>query len=183
MRLLLYAYVIAILAVFFVYWLFGINFIWLEGFLSVLLIARIMPKATKIQVVIALFLVVSAVIMAFYGSENPAEVISLFVMLTLGLPGILVYASTTILFNGVGAVQTVTIVPLAVMGIVLIIHLLRYVIDKVAIPTTLFPKFDYGPVLLDTIMILIMAYLVFMYSSNLLSIIQSAISYFAHSVL
>ncbi len=183
MRLLSYLYAFAIFGVFAAYWLLNINVIWLEGYLIVLFLINIVPKKIRFQIVFAVVVAVTAAVLSYYGQPSAAKILTAILILTAGIPGILTYAFMSFLFSNIPAVGQLVLIPETILLILVAVHAVKYIVDRVMIVTIFLPIFDLVPMVVDIILTLVMAYFVFTYSSTLYPVVQAGANYFAHNIL
>ena len=160
MRALDYVYSFGIIGTIFAYVALHLNAIWLIGYLLILLIADLVPKKLKSEIIIALLLLGAALAAAFYGQGSVSAILSAFLLLATGLPGALMYGVVTLGLHSSSTVQAMTLVSESTLLIILIIQVIRLVLTKIFFVTFWIPVLDIIPILIDAAIIIVMVYLV-----------------------
>ncbi len=177
MKLLDYIYGLGLFAVIGAYAFLHINVIWVVGYLIILLVADLMPKQILIESLIGIVLVGGSLFFALSGQSTIAVLASSFLLITAGLPGIIIYTVTTVVFHGYSAVQTITLVSTAVLIILIILHVARFILNRILFVTFYIPIVDFLPLIIDAIIIIAMVYLTVGAGSPFYNTLQNGVNF------
>ncbi len=172
MKLLLYLYIFGIFIIIALYAFLQINFIWLLGYLLILLFAELVPKKIIIESVVALALLGLSL---FIVSSNASQYASLpisFLLISTGLPGVLVYTATTLLFQGSKAVAEITLLSSGMVLLLIGLHAVKFIINRILWPIFFIPVIDLLPIIIDLAVVIAMSYIVFTHVQTLYPTVQ-----------
>jgi hypothetical protein len=176
MTLMTYLYAFAAIGVVVLYVFFGVNLIWAIGYLVILLIVGIMPKKITVEAIVAAILIGAGLFSASIGQSSVSTIVTAFLILAAGVPGIAVYLVTTTFFGGYSTVHIISILPASIGIILLILHIVRYILTRIIFVTFWIPILDLLPIIIDAIIIIVMAYLTFTNAAVIYPIIQSGVT-------
>ncbi len=178
MKLLSIIYLLAIFIVIFLYKFSSINLIWVLGYLIILLLSGLIPKKLNIQLIISIIILTGLILL--YKNDQISTVLSAFLMLISGLPGIILYTvvyltnqyiiKSTIISSALAGLSILTLVFL------IILHALKTFFDKLVKYTWFLLGIDLIPIIVDLVITIIMTYLVFSHISTLYPIVQNWIN-------
>lgn len=159
MAMLNYIYILGILGVIFLYAFVHVNAVWLIGYLVILLIANLMPKKLKWEIILGGGFIAGAAGAAFAGQSAIGSLVAAFSLLATGLPGTLLYAGVTLVLHSYSAVQAITLVSGEILLIIVVIQVVRLFLTKVLFVTFWIPILDIIPIIIDAALIVAMVYL------------------------
>ena len=177
MRFLDCIYLLGLLGVVVAYAFLHVNIIWVVGYLIILLVADLMPKRIFTESFIAIALVAAAIFLALVGQTTIAVLASSFLLITAGLPGIIIYTITTVFFHSYSPVSAITLVSEGALIILIILHLVRFVLTRILFITFYVPILDSIPIIIDAAIIIAMVYLTIGAGSPLYHTIQTGVNY------
>ncbi|MBE5728415.1 hypothetical protein IHE51_00975 [Candidatus Parvarchaeota archaeon] len=173
MKMLVYVYLIGIFVIISLYAFLQINLIWLVGYLLILLFAELVPKKIIIESVVALALLGLSLLIVGSGSSQYAPLPISFLLISTGLPGIIVYTATTMLFQGSKAVAEITLLSSGMVLLLIGLHAVKFIINRVLWPILLIPIIDLLPIIIDLVVVIAMSYIVFTHVQTLYPTVQN----------
>lgn len=159
MKILNYFYVFGIIGAIVLDIAFKIDVLWIVGYLLILFVAGLVPKKLKIELIVSAVLLTAAIIAALSGQGSISDMIAAFLLLASGLPGAVLYGTTTILLHSNSVIQSMTLVSESAFFIILLLQVARLVLIKVFFVSFWIPVVDIIPILVDTALIIGMTYL------------------------
>lgn len=182
MKLLPYLYAFAIIIVLLAYYLTKINLIWSIGYLVMLLISTLTPKRLKYDVVLALIFMGLATFAVYSGLTSFAYIATSLLIIVSGLPGIILYAVAVSFFHSYSLIAAITLIPTSILTLIIIIHIIKFILDRLLFVAFFMPFVDILPFLIDAALVLALTYLTFQNSPVLYSTIQSGVNSLIHII-
>ena len=177
MRLLDIVYVIGLLGVIAAYAFLHINVIWVVGYLIILLVADLMPKRILTESLIAIVLFGVALFLALSGQSAIAVLVSAFLLIAAGLPGIIIYAIVTVFFHGYSPVQAITLVSEGILIILIVLHIVRFILTRILFVTFYIPIINFIPLIIEAGIVIAMVYLTISAGSPFYNTLQHGVNF------
>lgn len=181
MRLLSVLYVIAIIAVLVIYTVGKIDFIWLLGYLIILLATSLVPKKIFIQIIVALSILAVTVYLMSAGFPSIATLLTAFLMVSTGLPGIISYAAVLLanyfLIRSPLLASTIGAIPYYILLLLIGLHLIKHFSDGILKSIWFIPIIDLIPLIFDIAITILMSVIIFTHVAQLYPAVQSGVNY------
>ncbi len=181
MKFLNYLYAASIVIILVIYAVTRINIVWLVGYLIILLATNLVQKKIFIQVVTAFAILAITVYVASIGSLSIAALLTAFLMVSTGLPGIISYAfvvfANFFLIKSPLLSSTIGVVPYYILVLLIILHLVKHFSDKLLKAIWFIPVIDLAPLIFDIAITFIMSFLIFTHIAQLYPAVQSIVAY------
>lgn len=178
MKLLLYVYALGLLFIVAMYAFFKVDMVWAAGYLLILLFAELVPKRIVAEGAAALGLLGVSLFAVASNLSAYAPLPIAFLLISTGLPGIIVYAAVTLLFQGVKSVAEITVLSGGIVLLLVGLHAVKFIINRVIWPILLIPIINIIPIVIDLAVIIAMAYIVFAHVQTLYPAMQTMVKAF-----
>ncbi|MEM3191466.1 MAG: hypothetical protein QW292_05105 [Candidatus Parvarchaeota archaeon] len=160
------------------YAFFKVNLIWAAGYLLILLFAELIPKRIIVEGIFALAMLGVSLLIVTSSLSAYAPLPISFLLISTGLPGVIVYAAVTLLFQGIKSVAEITVLSGGMVLLLVGLHAVKFIINRILWPVLLIPIIDLVPIIIDLAVTIAMIYIVFVHVQTLYPAVQGIVNAF-----
>jgi len=175
MKTLAYLYAAGIVVLIILY-IFNVNFIWVVGYLLILLLAEIVPRRVLIEGVVAMILLAISLLVAVSRASQYSSLPVSFLLISTGLPGIIVYSIVIVLFQSSKAVSEIAILSSGTVLLLIGLHTAKFILDRILRPMLFIPILNVLILVINLAITLAMSYLVFSHVQALYPAVQGLVN-------